>query len=144
MVQMKAFLFSEVSLYILFLYIPHGSDERQHKKDNRKALFMSLYPTWFRWKAYFLCYFFYHWLTLYPTWFRWKVGGENNEVRKWNTLYPTWFRWKRLRHIVRNSEDLLYIPHGSDESYISITTDDKSTRLYIPHGSDERYASNAW
>jgi len=31
----------------------------------------------------------------------------------------------------------LYIPHGSDESYLSCRKDGISKQLYIPHGSDE-------
>ena len=113
------------------LYIPHGSDERQHKKDNRKALFMSLYPTWFRWKVTSAIQITMLISSLYPTWFRWKVdknkhSDEDNKLYiphgsdeskkineldtlRWNTLYPTWFRWKEIL--------LFYHPTGSFPLY---------------------------
>ena len=31
----------------------------------------------------------------------------------------------------------LYIPHGSDESYVTTSKFIKQSKLYIPHGSDE-------
>jgi len=66
---------------------------------------------------------------------------------------------ERLKHLIRNSANILYIPHGSDErdeaihpysffgSFISHMVQMKDDmfkllqyqhRLYIPHGSDER------
>jgi len=35
---------------------------------------------------------------------------------------------------------LLYIPHGSDESAKRLKINDRKADLYIPHGSDERKA----
>jgi len=34
--------------------------------------------------------------------------------------------------------DQLYIPHGSDERRLYLTTIMRKVNLYIPHGSDER------
>ena len=75
-------------------------------------------------------------------------------------LYPTWFRWKRLNTSGHSCGNHLYIPHGSDESWVfpSEVRPYISTlyptwfrwkpsfcaclrlprKLYIPHGSDER------
>ena len=98
-------------------------------------------------------------LTLYPTWFRWKTtrtriinnifelyiphGSDERTIRetsilstvtvyiphgsdeseKWDLkqqplsrLYPTWFRWKAfLESLPLNHIKEVYIPHGSDE-----------------------------
>ena len=99
-------------------------------------IFVSLYPTWFRWKRSPDITESAIPTTLYPTWFRWKgekelldalekilyiPHGSDERLRSFkshqafSSLYPTWFRWKRLRHLVRNSASVLYIPHGSDE-----------------------------
>jgi len=32
---------------------------------------------------------------------------------------------------------ILYIPHGSDESFINVIRNKNMKMLYIPHGSDE-------
>ena len=36
-------------------------------------------------------------------------------------------------------ERLLYIPHGSDESFHKFSDIVKMIKLYIPHGSDESF-----
>ncbi len=52
-------------------------------------------------------------------------------------LYPTWFRWKLLRARKQSRKGVLYIPHGSDESYRCWQFMFRHYLLYIPHGSDE-------
>ena len=46
---------------------------------------------------------------------------------------------KGLKHLVRNSANVLYIPHGSDESWYKAYLRKFNIKLYIPHGSDESY-----
>ena len=142
------------------LYIPHGSDERSLAVEEFIQI-STLYPTWFRWKL------FRDLLqldvndTLYPTWFRWKLLLHPQAFGTLQALYPTWFRWK-VRYVFSvNIINILYIPHGSDESQFCPTSRAKpfgfishmvqmkvrldettirtKSRLYIPHGSDERY-----
>jgi len=43
----------------------------------------------------------------------------------------------RLKHLVRNSANILYIPHGSDERRECDVKHENLNALYIPHGSDE-------
>jgi len=47
MVQMKVIRITNISILNLFLYIPHGSDER-HFQCYCQSFQKSLYPTWFR------------------------------------------------------------------------------------------------
>jgi len=124
------------------LYIPHGSDEsfcysmlNHLKKDfishmvQMKAVPIALGKLSTRFfishmvqmKVLLLCLFLAHLLPLYPTWFRWKVKSHLNAFLQY----------------------LLYIPHGSDESYNLSRTIRLFRRLYIPHGSDERLKSES-
>jgi len=49
---------------------------------------------------------------------------------------------ERLKHLIRNSANILYIPHGSDERGFIVNAMKKTVSLYIPHGSDERASSS--
>ena len=71
MVQMKAFFFSCIHLYIYILYIPHGSDESTPalRQTIVNACFIS------------------HMVQM-------KVRTHRIHLSDFNTLYPTWFRWK--------------------------------------------------
>jgi len=89
-----------------------------------------------------------------------KVWWSNKNRLSKTTLYPTWFRWKGnnpallrilfkifISHMVQMKGvfdwfcqivQVLYIPHGSDESRGSgFLPASARKRLYIPHGSDE-------
>jgi len=48
---------------------------------------------------------------------------------------------KEMRLDELNNHDLLYIPHGSDESASILPSASFIKTLYIPHGSDERFPS---
>jgi len=97
------------------LYIPHGSDEREKFHIKRPDIDNSLYPTWFRWKTSCNRDKCHGYKTLYPTWFRWKQDLISCPLLLLLPLYPTWFRWKRKRIVSSQSNNFLYIPHGSDE-----------------------------
>ena len=80
--------------------------------------YLTLYPTWFRWKDLLwiattrqgktlyiphgsderksLCKTLWVSTTLYPTWFRWKQAYQVTLFRPSRPLYPTWFRWKGI------------------------------------------------
>ncbi len=119
-----------------WLYIPHGSDERQLSRWFQKTL-QTLYPTWFRWKASRRA-TLYEFASLYI-----PHGSDESQAKiefkdvlkcfishmvqmKGNLpnadailiapLYPTWFRWKPPRWHEQSDCIYLYIPHGSDES----------------------------
>ena len=124
-----------------------------------------LYPTWFRWKEKKTneisdreTNFISHMVqmkgsakttlrasatSLYPTWFRWKYGETDTAYLARLPLYPTWFRWKSTPGCSLKRADILYIPHGSDESVISNSPFTYNSQLYIPHGSDERVIDRA-
>jgi len=36
-------------------------------------------------------------------------------------LYPTWFRWNVIDFALMATTERLYIPHGSDETWIELT-----------------------
>ena len=148
------------------LYIPHGSDERCCWWCYFFRVDFALYPTWFRWKVNIKDIPIYNMKQLYI-----PHGSDERSVFSFEsascfcTLYPTWFRWKRsateswasavlsfISHMVQmkvvwkqNSLFLqgLYIPHGSDESSISLGEMGFVFKLYIPHGSDERVPPSA-
>ena len=98
---------------------------------------LTLYPTWFRWKARQEDAYKRLWNTLYPTWFRWKGKIELTSRRYRQSLYPTWFRWKF------SIKEQLGLPPGFFISHMVQMKAKVSGRfkciynLYIPHGSDE-------
>jgi len=106
------------------LYIPHGSDESGIERvwGNSKSSFIS------------------HMVQM-------KANTSNKrKCTNDTTLYPTWFRWK-ARTIARTlTLTPLYIPHGSDESFLSLDVKSSESELYIPHGSDESvlWATASW
>ena len=67
-----------------------------------------------------------------------KETWQDDHCKQNSPLYPTWFRWKKwiVEEMVWNSQ-FLYIPHGSDESFITVFSFLWLGHLYIPHGSDE-------
>ena len=100
---------------VILLYIPHGSDERYrwescshryralyipHGSDERRSDACST--------AFLIC-FISHMVQMKAAY---EVTSENGKT----TLYPTWFRWKQGFEINPSLKELLYIPHGSDES----------------------------
>ena len=94
MVQMKVtgLWFSHIFLYAL--YIPHGSDERI------RYLWVLEFQERFishmvQMKVLLLLILVISFLTLYPTWFRWKRGLLFRLTTVYLSLYPTWFRWKQ-------------------------------------------------
>jgi len=113
------------------LYIPHGSDESSH--------FLS--PYWW-----FVILYIPHgsdesifqWLKLLLL-FSFISHMVQMKGKKWKllifiqlALYPTWFRWKVKSHLNSFLQFLLYIPHGSDESF-SVLSDFKTLTTFISH-----------
>ena len=77
-------------------------------------------------------------LTLYPTWFRWKAAYFCHTIYIFGFLYIP--HGSDERHIWSASKFLnirLYIPHGSDERSFWAALSFVLPLLYIPHGSDE-------
>ena len=104
---------------------------------------LTLYPTWFRWKQVkegHRCELYVNFISHMV---QMKAMQRIDRKRYVDfALYPTWFRWKRdslfiyhaefrfISHMVQmkaprmgagTHKDILYIPHGSDESQIQIT-----------------------
>ena len=122
------------------LYIPHGSDERKHPRNDQRLRNWPLYPTWFRWKRWHLAFTALLEVLYIPH------GSDESAKRK--SQYSAVCK--------------LYIPHGSDErstkrfwyrktiNFISHMVQMKaeqkkislpsSDNLYIPHGSDESFS----
>ncbi len=119
MVQMKALFHSYLTSHLVFLYIPHGSDESNTPRFLPMVSEESLYPTWFRWKVKrssllpvgattFISHmvqmkgacksicslcgngFISHMVQM-------KARMSPQPVWLCSPLYPTWFRWKRKR-----------------------------------------------
>jgi len=47
-----------------------------------------------------------------------KEGNSSMHKEAYQTLYPTWFRWKLYYAAIARQQSDLYIPHGSDESFV--------------------------
>ena len=54
-------------------------------------------------------------------------------------LYPTWFRWNIFKSALLSVFLLIYIPHGSDETFYLSALQKRDLSIYIPHGSDETW-----
>ncbi len=78
------------------LYIPHGSDE--------SSLYRKLFQT-------------------HVTFISHMVQMKEQLINSFQSinlaLYPTWFRWKGLNRRRASLFSMLYIPHGSDESFVT-------------------------
>jgi len=99
---------------------------------NKLKLFWPLYPTWFRWKSCYVLskinnnnYFISHMVQM-------KVGLLGLLCKTWKPLYPTWFRWKGSCTKEFWHNDILYIPHGSDESIVEYQNN-RSDVSFISH-----------
>ena len=100
------------------LYIPHGSDESQKQASCLRSskLFISHMVQMKGWILRYVS-------LLYSSFISHMVQMKETILQKqlkmrW-TLYPTWFRWKYWKQKCNwgMSFPLLYIPHGSDESW---------------------------
>jgi len=93
---MKAVVISLSLKSLKNLYIPHGSDESNLTECpcNSSYTFIS------------------HMVQM-------KDGYVYFQVKTLWALYPTWFRWKKIENNRKIIEKNLYIPHGSDESFVS-------------------------
>ena len=89
------------------LYIPHGSDESQ------KGMSCPLRPP----------HFISHMVQM-------KVHQHIFFQVPLFALYPTWFRWKCSDCVRKTFDEVLYIPHGSDESMIYLEIYYSLTSLY--------------
>ena len=49
------------------------------------------------------------------------------------SLYPTWFRWKAGDRVIRDAVVGLYIPHGSDESFLAFILSPNKIKIFISH-----------
>ena len=76
------------------LYIPHGSDETKVNDSQLKK--------WFN--------FISHMVQM-------KLAIVTTEFGTYKALYPTWFRWNHEFGNRTSVYSVLYIPHGSDETY---------------------------
>ncbi len=85
------------------LYIPHGSDESCKLSNQKFKLNKALYPTWFRWKPYIS-----------------KV--KNTTVTMYFISHMVQMKAIYLKSKKHNRNNVLYIPHGSDERELCILT----------------------
>ena len=78
--------------------------------------------------------------SLYPTWFRWKIKRIYTISEFETALYPTWFRWKRLLKTLMTSLLCSFISHMVQMKVVkSHLNSFLQFLLYIPHGSDESF-----
>ena len=100
----------------IVLYIPHGSDESETLRGNIIEFLYTLYPTWFRWKLWLFVWTCHTTPSLYPTWFRWKQVKVAKLRLDFQNFISHMVQMKDTIDLTITSPPYLYIPHGSDES----------------------------
>ena len=122
--------------------------------------FLTLYPTWFRWKESSFIYFLLPELKLYIPHGSDERSNNDSMLFASSSFISHMVQMKGHKGIVfgadchsfishmvqmkvgeapmrRTSDLFLYIPHGSDERYAAVMAFEEDPALYIPHGSDE-------
>ena len=143
MVQMKPTC-SQNFLVVIVVFISHMVQMKLCWQRICEDICLYLYPTWFRWNIYHKQKKMSRGKDLYPTWFRWNQVWEYPAdtfttpfishmvqmkrgvwVNKYSVkiyLYPTWFRWNSFMYYTKHFVNCIYIPHGSDETPLGISS----------------------
>ena len=115
MVQMKPEKTYFSNTYSKF-FISHMVQMKHPEEDLRRTINIPLYPTWFRWN--FVFYFSYETNIIFISHMvQMKRDFWQEILFLLQALYPTWFRWNLPWNFLRAIPILLYIPHGSDETF---------------------------
>ena len=143
-----------------YLYIPHGSDERQRQRADSRVLKRPLYPTWFRWKfmqaisrqGLSMLYIPHGsdesiciWWSKRLNFILYIPHGSDESIADsvaWASilfaLYPTWFRWKKTEKDGKALWEKIFISHMVQMKVgMAVIFFWSFFSLYIPHGSDE-------